>query len=76
MQNATVHNMPSDKVSAFSLFAAAGIPDFRSPGTGLYDNLQKYNLPEPHAIFDIGFFRVSEFLVQLFERDKDVCLFI
>jgi len=23
----------------------AGIPDFRSPGTGLYDNLQKYNLP-------------------------------
>ena len=28
---------------------AAGIPDFRTPGTGLYDNLQKYNLPYPEA---------------------------
>eukprot|EP00282_Hemiselmis_andersenii_P030761 CAMPEP_0169456886 /NCGR_PEP_ID=MMETSP1042-20121227/16588_1 /TAXON_ID=464988 /ORGANISM="Hemiselmis andersenii, Strain CCMP1180" /LENGTH=344 /DNA_ID=CAMNT_0009569131 /DNA_START=44 /DNA_END=1075 /DNA_ORIENTATION=- len=36
---------------------AAGIPDFRTPGTGLYDNLQKYNLPEPTAVFDINFFR-------------------
>ena len=40
-----------------SLFIAAGIPDFRSPGSGLYDNLQKYNLPHPQAIFDIEFFR-------------------
>lgn len=37
---------------------AAGIPDFRSPGTGLYDNLQQYNLPYPEAIFEIGFFHV------------------
>lgn len=36
---------------------AAGIPDFRSPGSGLYDNLQKYNLPYPQAIFEINFFR-------------------
>ncbi|XP_066282358.1 NAD-dependent protein deacetylase sirtuin-2-like isoform X2 [Branchiostoma lanceolatum] len=36
---------------------SAGIPDFRSPGTGLYDNLQKYNLPNPQAIFEIGFFK-------------------
>ena len=35
---------------------SAGIPDFRTPGTGLYDNLAKYNLPEPTAVFDIGFF--------------------
>ncbi|KAI9311052.1 DHS-like NAD/FAD-binding domain-containing protein [Dichotomocladium elegans] len=35
---------------------AAGIPDFRSKGTGLYDNLQKYNLPYPEAIFDIDYF--------------------
>ena len=35
---------------------AAGIPDFRSPGTGLYDNLQKYNLPHPTAVFDISYF--------------------
>ncbi|KAI9106148.1 zinc finger protein [Phlyctochytrium arcticum] len=36
---------------------SAGIPDFRSPGTGLYDNLKKYNLPYPEAIFDISYFR-------------------
>lgn len=36
---------------------AAGIPDFRTPGSGLYDNLQKYNLPNPQAIFDIDYFQ-------------------
>lgn len=40
--------------------AAAGIPDFRSPGTGLYANLQKYNLPYPEAIFQIDYFKVRE----------------
>jgi NAD-dependent SIR2 family protein deacetylase len=35
---------------------SAGIPDFRSPGSGLYDNLGKYNLPYPEAIFDLDFF--------------------
>lgn len=37
----------------------AGIPDFRSPGTGLYDNLQRYNLPRPEAVFDLEYFRES-----------------
>lgn len=36
---------------------SAGIPDFRTPGTGLYDNLEKYDLPEPTAVFDIRYFR-------------------
>jgi len=36
---------------------AAGIPDFRTPGTGLYDNLEKYNLPHPTAVFDLDFYR-------------------
>ncbi|XP_043191691.1 NAD-dependent protein deacetylase sirtuin-2-like [Amphibalanus amphitrite] len=36
---------------------SAGIPDFRSPGSGLYDNLAKYDLPRPEAVFDIDFFR-------------------
>ncbi|THD24392.1 NAD-dependent histone deacetylase SIR2 [Fasciola hepatica] len=36
---------------------AAGIPDFRSPKSGLYDNLEKYNLPYPTAVFSIDFFR-------------------
>ena len=35
---------------------SAGIPDFRTPGTGLYDNLQKYDLPYPTAVFDISYF--------------------
>jgi len=38
---------------------AAGIKDFRSPGTGLYDDLQKYNLPFPEAVFDLAFFKVQ-----------------
>ncbi|XP_063972468.1 NAD-dependent protein deacetylase Sirt2 [Diachasmimorpha longicaudata] len=35
---------------------SAGIPDFRSPSSGLYHNLEKYNLPHPRAIFEIDFF--------------------
>jgi len=35
---------------------SANIPDFRSPGTGLYDNLQSYGLPFAEAIFDIEYF--------------------
>eukprot|EP00934_Nitzschia_sp_Nitz4_P000386 Nitzschia sp. Nitz4//scaffold10_size219509//151320//152594//NITZ4_001447-RA/size219509-processed-gene-0.89-mRNA-1//1//CDS//3329532977//386//frame0 len=35
---------------------SAGIPDFRTPGTGLYDNLAKYDLPYPQAIFDVEFY--------------------
>ncbi|KAJ3355553.1 NAD-dependent protein deacetylase sirtuin-2 [Entophlyctis luteolus] len=38
---------------------AAGIPDFRSPDTGLYANLAKYNLPYPEAVFSINYFRKS-----------------
>ncbi|MBC7777930.1 MAG: silent information regulator protein Sir2 [Phycisphaerae bacterium] len=38
-------------VSTFS-----GIPDFRSPGSGLYDNLQRYKLPYPEAIFELDYF--------------------
>mmetsp|Transcript_17592 Transcript_17592/g.21088 ORF Transcript_17592/g.21088 Transcript_17592/m.21088 type:complete len:445 (-) Transcript_17592:152-1486(-) len=38
----------------------AGIPDFRTPGTGLYDNLQKYNLPSPQSVFDINYFTSEE----------------
>ncbi|KAI6781975.1 uncharacterized protein J7T54_005186 [Emericellopsis cladophorae] len=36
---------------------AAGIPDFRSPGTGLYDNLSRLDLPYAEAVFDISYFR-------------------
>ncbi|XP_042201332.1 NAD-dependent protein deacetylase sirtuin-2 isoform X3 [Callorhinchus milii] len=36
---------------------SAGIPDFRSPGTGIYDNLKQYELPYPEAIFEIDYFK-------------------
>lgn len=36
---------------------SAGIPDFRSPKTGLYANLQKYELPRPESIFELEYFR-------------------
>ncbi|KUI56036.1 NAD-dependent protein deacetylase hst2-1 [Cytospora mali] len=39
------------------LSTAAGIPDFRSPNTGLYANLARLNLPYAEAVFDISYFR-------------------
>jgi hypothetical protein len=35
---------------------SAGIPDFRSAGTGLYDNLAALNLPYPEAVFTLDYF--------------------
>ena len=37
--------------------SAAGIPDFRSPGTGIYYNLGKYDLPNPEAMFELDYFK-------------------
>ena len=36
---------------------SAGIPDFRTPGTGLYSKLEEYQLPYPEAIFELDYFR-------------------
>ena len=38
---------------------SAGIPDFRSPSSGLYESmdLKRYNLPSAQAVFDIDFFK-------------------
>lgn len=43
-------------MSGAGISTSSGIPDFRSPDTGLYSNLQKYNLPYAEAIFDIEYF--------------------
>ena len=44
-------------LSGAGVSCSAGIPDFRTPGSGLYDNLEKYNLPYPEAVFDLGFYQ-------------------
>jgi len=46
-------------LSGAGVSVSAGIPDFRTPGTGLYDNLQKYDLPFPEAVFDLSFYRYN-----------------
>uniref|UniRef100_A0A8C6SJ89 NAD-dependent protein deacetylase n=1 Tax=Neogobius melanostomus TaxID=47308 RepID=A0A8C6SJ89_9GOBI len=43
-------------VAGAGISTASGIPDFRTPGTGLYANLEKYNLPFPESIFNIDYF--------------------
>ena len=35
----------------------SGIPDFRSPGTGLYDNIQKYGISNPELLFNRSFIK-------------------
>ena len=52
------------------LSVAAGIPDFRSPGSGLYSNLQRFNLPRPEAVFEIDFFRENP--SPFFELARDL----
>lgn len=39
----------------------SGIPDFRTPGSGLYDNLQQYDIPYAEAIFDIDYFHTDPY---------------
>ena len=49
---------------------SAGIPDFRSPKTGLYSNLEKFNLSKPQDIFDIEYFK--EFPEAFYTLAKDL----
>ncbi|KAH9889118.1 DHS-like NAD/FAD-binding domain-containing protein [Xylariomycetidae sp. FL2044] len=51
------------------LSTAAGIPDFRSPKTGLYNNLARLNLPHPEAVFDIEFFNENPYPFYLLAKE-------
>jgi hypothetical protein len=51
------------------LSVSAGIPDFRTPGTGLYDNLAKYQLPYPTAIFELSYFKQNPEPFYLLARE-------
>ncbi|KAI7688079.1 hypothetical protein SSS_05349 [Sarcoptes scabiei] len=44
---------------------SAGIPDFRSPDTGLFYQLKEYKLPYPEAVFDLSFFKVYHQLLRI-----------
>ena len=54
---------------------SAGIPDFRTPGTGLYDNLKEFNLPKPEAIFDINYFKKNPHAFYRFAKNFDLSKF-
>lgn len=43
-------------MSGAGISVASGIPDFRSPKTGLFAKLQKYNLPTPESMFTLSYF--------------------
>ena len=43
-------------LSGAGISVSAGIPDFRTPGSGLYYNLEDYDLPEPELLFDLQYY--------------------
>jgi NAD-dependent SIR2 family protein deacetylase len=54
---------------------SAGIPDFRSPKTGVYANLAEYNLPSPESLFTLSYFLEKpepfyKFCAQNFDLSK------
>ena len=57
----------------FHFILAAGIPDFRSPDSGIFAKLRKYKLRSPECVFEINYFKV--FNTIAFESLKFTKLF-
>ena len=55
LANSTYQNIVV--INGAGVSTSCGIPDFRTPGTGLYSKLEEYNLPYPEAIFELDYFR-------------------
>ncbi len=51
---------------------SAGIPDFRSPGSGIYANLQKYNLKKPEDLFTLSFFLENPKVFYEFSKEFEL----
>ena len=52
---------------------SAGIPDFRSPGTGTYDRIEfltGVKLPYPEALYDIRFFLKNPEVYYTYRRER------
>ncbi|KAH9922865.1 DHS-like NAD/FAD-binding domain-containing protein [Epithele typhae] len=48
---------------------ASGIPDFKSPKTGLYASLAQLNLPYPRAVLELNYFRFNPLPFYKFTRE-------
>ncbi|VEL16819.1 unnamed protein product [Protopolystoma xenopodis] len=51
-------------ISGYFYYIAAGIPDFRSPSTGIYDNLEEFGLSDPMEENPKPFFEVARRLYR------------
>ncbi len=51
---------------------SAGIPDFRSPGSGIYANLSKYKLNRPEDLFTLSFFQQNPQAFFEFAKEFDL----
>ena len=54
---------------------SAGIPDFRSPSTGIYANLQKYKLSRPEELFTLDYFLQKPEVFYEFSKEFDLANF-
>ena len=52
---------------------SAGIPDFRSPDTGIYSRIEKLTgqkLPYPYAIYDVNYFVKNPQVYYTYRKER------